>query len=287
MGNKQMKLHQWRTLEALPPLTHPVGKAFAIWLDVSRHNNLRKLHAAQCVLPTSDGPILHRLNNPIFELIYTSAPLQSSPWQCTVCPSCPAGTPWFLCWGLQHWCPTFSHLLHAVDAFIHFYHTLPQQFFSNLKSTPYTKTINTSEDVGCRDSSCPSSHPASSFLWREAQNCLQKSVWYNCSILQHRPLDIFFWFPSYSTQLSASRCAWVLNWGFRQLSWFDFADLRITNLDPVFMYAQHMRNTLHCSVLGGTEMPLGVLSLKHFLLQDHCHIFTASVCMWNTWSRHQ
>lgn len=159
--------------------------------------------------------------------------------------------------------------------------------FSNLKSPPYTKTINTSEDVGCRDSSCPSSHPASSFLWWEAQNCLQKSVWYNCSIPQHRPLDIFFWFSSYSTQLSASRCAWVLNWGFRQLSWFDFADRKITNLDPVFMYAQHMRNTLHWSVLDGTEMPLGVLSLKHFLLQDHCHIFTASVCMWNTWSRHQ
>lgn len=70
-----MKLHQWRTLEALPPLTHPVGKApHDIWLDVSRHYNLRKLHAAQCVLPTSDGLILHRLTNPIFELIYTSAP---------------------------------------------------------------------------------------------------------------------------------------------------------------------------------------------------------------------
>lgn len=45
------------------------------------------------------------------------------------------------------------------------------------------------------------------------------------------------------------------------------------------MYAKHMHNTLHYSVPGGTEMPLGVLSLKHFLLQDHCHIFTASVYM--------
>lgn len=139
MGNKQTKLHPWRSLEALPPPIVPVGKVpHAIWLDVSRHYNLRKLHAAQCVLSTTAGVILHRLTNPIFELIYTSAP-QSSPWQCTVCPSCHVGTPWFLCWELQQRCPAFPLRPSSYCWCFHmFLAYTTSAVFSNLKS-PHTQ----------------------------------------------------------------------------------------------------------------------------------------------------